>query len=334
MKNWGGFLTLAITSISAWSQVGIGTTDPDPNTILDIVSSNKGMNFPRLTTAERDANLADNDPDTDYPINDPVLDPIPLAADQLVDGTMIFNTDFDALQYWNATDERWSTLNPVKGYSAGNDGTVLMNFAEFNDSDAVQINLSADVFSEVIYNDVDITVFNSDGSVSSNQSNVTYTEENSVFGPEVALTFDEDDFTLAAAPVTQWPENERSPGKSAIWDETENQIFENSVTGQVHLWRLVIQYEVPGGNAQKSSFQARIYNPNPASTFTTQSTTSVLDGRNNTVVNSTFLFVTVADSFSLPGGADGGEGYKIGFASNADLTISIRSILRISLYKD
>lgn len=330
----GLILLLLLCTTASFGQVGIGTTDPDPNTILDIVSSTKGMNFPRMTSAERDANLADNDPDTDYPVNDPVLDPVPVADDYLVDGTMIFNTDFDALQYWNATDERWSTLNPVKGYSAGNDGTVLMNFAEFNDPGAVQINLAADVFSQITYNDVDIIEYNSDGSVASNQSNVTYTEDSSVFGPEVNLTFDEDDFTLAAAPVTQWPENERNPGKSAIWDETDNQIFENGVEGQVHFWRLVIQYEVPGGNAQKSSFQARIFNPNAASTFTTQSTTAVLDGRNNTVVNSTFLFVTVADSFSLPGGADGGEGYKIAFASNADLTISIRSILRISLYKD
>lgn len=35
--------------------VGIGTTTPDPSAIVDINLTNKGVLFPRMTTAQRDA---------------------------------------------------------------------------------------------------------------------------------------------------------------------------------------------------------------------------------------------------------------------------------------
>lgn len=45
-------ICLLITPLKA--QVGIGTTTPDKSSILDIVSSNKGVLIPRMTTANRD----------------------------------------------------------------------------------------------------------------------------------------------------------------------------------------------------------------------------------------------------------------------------------------
>ncbi|WP_274475841.1 cell wall anchor protein [Mangrovimonas aestuarii] len=36
-----------------WSQVGIGTTSPDPSSILDLTSTNQGMLTPRMTTTQR-----------------------------------------------------------------------------------------------------------------------------------------------------------------------------------------------------------------------------------------------------------------------------------------
>ena len=40
---------------SSFAQVGIGTTNPDASSILDVVSTDKGVLIPRLTTAEKNA---------------------------------------------------------------------------------------------------------------------------------------------------------------------------------------------------------------------------------------------------------------------------------------
>jgi len=42
------FLIFCITSVNCYSQVGIGTSDPDASSILDIQSTNKGVLFPRI----------------------------------------------------------------------------------------------------------------------------------------------------------------------------------------------------------------------------------------------------------------------------------------------
>ena len=41
--------------VSAQQSVGIGTTTPDPSSILDITSINKGVLLPRVTTAQKNA---------------------------------------------------------------------------------------------------------------------------------------------------------------------------------------------------------------------------------------------------------------------------------------
>jgi hypothetical protein len=46
-------ILLSYSSVSA--QVGIGTDMPDPSSILDIDSKNKGLLMPRLTTTQRDS---------------------------------------------------------------------------------------------------------------------------------------------------------------------------------------------------------------------------------------------------------------------------------------
>ncbi|MGZ9734167.1 ice-binding family protein [Flavobacterium sp. GNP002] len=57
MKNNISFLLILFFQISGImnAQVGIGTTNPEVSSILDIQSTNKGFLLPRLTTAQRDA---------------------------------------------------------------------------------------------------------------------------------------------------------------------------------------------------------------------------------------------------------------------------------------
>lgn len=63
-----------------YAQVGIGTTTPDPSSVLDLTSTTAGFLLPRLTTAERDL----------------------IAAP--VEGLMIYNNNNKCFEFWNATD--------------------------------------------------------------------------------------------------------------------------------------------------------------------------------------------------------------------------------------
>ncbi|MCY1661942.1 hypothetical protein [Chryseobacterium sp. SL1] len=94
-----------LINISVFSQVGINTTSPDKNSMLDIVSTNKGLLIPRvnLTSASQDLN---GDGDNNV-ANQPA-------------GLMVFNTGSTfskGFYYWNGT--AWSnvkdntTANPV-----------------------------------------------------------------------------------------------------------------------------------------------------------------------------------------------------------------------------
>jgi microcystin-dependent protein len=46
-------LCAAVTAASAQTSIGIGTTTPDPNAVLDVHSNQKGVLFPRLTTVQQ-----------------------------------------------------------------------------------------------------------------------------------------------------------------------------------------------------------------------------------------------------------------------------------------
>lgn len=48
-------LVVLLVSFNAYAQIGIGTTNPDASSILEIKSTNKGMLTPRMTTAQRTA---------------------------------------------------------------------------------------------------------------------------------------------------------------------------------------------------------------------------------------------------------------------------------------
>ncbi len=66
--------------------VGIGTSSPDASAKLDVTSNNSGLLVPRMTTAERNA--------------------IPSPANSL----LIFNTDTQCYQFWDAPSSTWINL--------------------------------------------------------------------------------------------------------------------------------------------------------------------------------------------------------------------------------
>ena len=78
------FLTV---NISTFAQVGIGTTTPNANSLLDVEASNKGFLPPRLTTAERNS------------LGTQLL----ITPDVKEKGMLVFDTDLTSYYYWNGT---------------------------------------------------------------------------------------------------------------------------------------------------------------------------------------------------------------------------------------
>lgn len=108
---------LALLSYTANAQVGINTTTPNNATVLDITSNEKGILIPRLTTSQRDTNLADNNPLT--------VPPAGIANSALSPGTLIFNTTENRFEFWDGTV--WRQLFVATSSVAGNDGVVKIN---------------------------------------------------------------------------------------------------------------------------------------------------------------------------------------------------------------
>jgi hypothetical protein len=84
MKIFFSLLTLLIVVRGASQNVGIGTPSPHPKAILEIKTTNKGILFPRLTSAQRNSI-----------VNPP-------------DGLHIFNTDERCLNYYDADFALWN----------------------------------------------------------------------------------------------------------------------------------------------------------------------------------------------------------------------------------
>ena len=100
MKKINILVLVLLTSVLSFSQVGINTSNPDQSAILDIESSDKGVLFPRMTSAERDA----------------IANP--------ANGLIIFNTDDNKLQFniGTSTAPIWTSVNnnPSVSTDAGN----------------------------------------------------------------------------------------------------------------------------------------------------------------------------------------------------------------------
>lgn len=79
------FVLISLSVLGQNDNVGIGTTVPHENSILDISSTDKGLLVPRLNTLQR---LAVN----------------PTTGS---DGLMVYDTDLDQFCYWDENDTQW-----------------------------------------------------------------------------------------------------------------------------------------------------------------------------------------------------------------------------------
>jgi len=87
---------------STYAQIGIGTTTPSSAAELDIVSTSKGVLFPRVTNAQM------------------------LAISSPTDGLQVFNTNANCMYYYNGTS--WlSTLNAISVMADAGDVVQLDN---------------------------------------------------------------------------------------------------------------------------------------------------------------------------------------------------------------
>lgn len=85
-------LITLLSTLNSYSQVGIGTTSPSSNSVLDISSTNSGVLIPRLSTAQRNAI-------------------IPISTDK---GLLVYDTDIENFFFYNPVNSLWSSINTGK----------------------------------------------------------------------------------------------------------------------------------------------------------------------------------------------------------------------------
>jgi hypothetical protein len=97
-------LPLFYGNVSAQDNVGIGTNTPDPNAILDVVSTTKGILVPRVTTAQR----------------------LAMTPTATTDGLLVYDISFQCYFYWNTSTMAWVSLCQLSGPTGptGANGTI------------------------------------------------------------------------------------------------------------------------------------------------------------------------------------------------------------------
>ncbi|MCR9254431.1 MAG: hypothetical protein NXI20_28715, partial [bacterium] len=100
-------LTMLMYSAHTYAQqnsVGVNTSSPNPNAVLELVSPNNDQGFlvPRLTTDQRNLMIST------------------LTTSSNVNGLMVYDTDQDQYYFWK--DDRWKEgLGVFDGFEAGGD---------------------------------------------------------------------------------------------------------------------------------------------------------------------------------------------------------------------
>ena len=91
-------LIFLIIPIFSYSQVGIGTTNPDLSAMLDVTSTTKGMLTPRMTSPQR------------------------LAIGTPAQSLLVYDTDANLYYYYSTSNNAWTAINigSIKTISATN----------------------------------------------------------------------------------------------------------------------------------------------------------------------------------------------------------------------
>ncbi len=89
---------LAFTPLNAQNNVGIGTTTPNPNSILEMQSTTQGVLVPRMTTAQR------------------------LAIASPTEGLMVYDITVDCFFFYETTSATWKNLCSAATGPAGPQG--------------------------------------------------------------------------------------------------------------------------------------------------------------------------------------------------------------------
>lgn len=82
---------------SATAQVGLNNPNPDPSSILDLKSTDKGLLIPRMTTGERNA--------------------MAIGTPTPAKGLLVFDTSLDRIYFWDGA--KWRAANVVVADSTG-----------------------------------------------------------------------------------------------------------------------------------------------------------------------------------------------------------------------
>ena len=131
----------------------------------------------------------------------------------------------------------------------------------------------------------------------------------------------------ASSPTTSWPENSTA-SDSKIY--SANQFIENAVLGQVHQWRVIVNYTK---DANIYSQDIKMILRNPLSGFRLEISGVIPSSKTSGIL--VYYFTTIADGSSLPAPSGTGGGYILEWVASDDInTLSVDSITRISFHKD
>lgn len=134
--------------------------------------------------------------------------------------------------------------------------------------------------------------------------------------------------SLSASPVTQWPENIISPDENDIYDFVNDTFIENTILGQLNVWRLLFDFSNKSVGAT-TGIIVRI--ENTLSGFQTDYLVSIPDER--TDGRFSVFFYTIADSASLPAPFGAGQGYELSITSDDPIDIVLDSLTRFNNIK-
>jgi|TARA_R100000479_G_scaffold43446_1_gene19869 hypothetical protein len=118
MKNIKLLLLTLLFCGFSYAQVGIGTTTPDPSSMLDVTSDSQGLLVPRMTTAERNA------------ITDPAKS---LLIFDTTENTYYFNEGDDVTPNWipflsdNERRDNYVLVKSVNDFPAPTSGTITLD---------------------------------------------------------------------------------------------------------------------------------------------------------------------------------------------------------------